>query len=192
MKTAAKEKDVRGVIPLAEEWKQSCRLWRGLKGDDRVIKLLRGREYRMIYRGSGFLESAPYPHPSPPFSLANCFSFSVFLCVAGRDYWQEIGRGWAWNRIMRPQGSLALYKSFNFLSAHRSPVSSLCSSFTHIRMMTSSVLVVLSFLFQSDQTFKAQPSKLGIWRITLWYGFQVLRFYKIGSMKLMKAPLLRS
>ncbi len=41
---------------------------------------------------------------------------SLFLCVAGRAYWRErYGGGWGWSRIIRPQESLVLYKSFNTL-----------------------------------------------------------------------------
>ncbi len=33
--------------------------------------------------------------PAPLLQSANCFSFSVFLCVADRAYWwQRVGRGW--------------------------------------------------------------------------------------------------
>ncbi len=39
-----------------------------------------GREYLMIYGGSG---SPPPFHPLPS---ASCLCFSVFLCVAGRAY----------------------------------------------------------------------------------------------------------
>ncbi len=53
----------------------------------------------------------------PPLRSASCLSFLVFMCVAGPDYWGERGgrRGRAWSRILRPQESLALFKSFNTL-----------------------------------------------------------------------------
>jgi hypothetical protein len=55
------------------------------------------REDWIIYRGPGYLAvvwfgSKPAPFPLPLLS-ANCLSFSVFLCVFGRAYWQERGRG---------------------------------------------------------------------------------------------------
>ncbi len=69
------------------------------------------REDWMIYRGPGFLavvyDSAPRP-PLPHLSSASCLS------IDGRAYWLGV-RGWAWSRIIRPQESLALYKSFNTL-----------------------------------------------------------------------------
>jgi hypothetical protein len=56
--------------------------------------------------------SAP---PPPPFESASCFSFSVFLCVAGSAYWRERGtgeQGMGEEPIIRSPGSLAICKSF--------------------------------------------------------------------------------
>jgi hypothetical protein len=51
----------------------------------------------------------PFPHHLPP---ANCVSFSVFLSVAGRAYWQKRGGGEG-SQIIRWHRSLVLYKSFS-------------------------------------------------------------------------------
>ncbi len=131
-----------------------------------VRKLSREREYWIIYRGPGFLavvwfDSTSTPSPLPPFPLASCFSFSVFLCVRRPSLLTGEGGG-GLSRNIWPQESLALYKS-SILSAHRP--SSLCSSFTHIRMMASSFRSSCYFYFSSGQTLKGQPSKLGIWRL---------------------------
>ncbi len=73
-----------------------------------------GREDWMIFRGPGFL--AVICFGSTP------TSFSVFLCVAGRAYWQEIGgRGWVGSRIIRPEESPALYKSLNNIWSVEAP-----------------------------------------------------------------------
>jgi hypothetical protein len=53
--------------------------------------------------------------PPPPLCRQQIVSLSQYFCVSpieltdGRGCW----RGRAWNRIIRPQGSLGLYKSFN-------------------------------------------------------------------------------
>ncbi len=72
---------------------------RGQKGTGSRIRIrTTGREYWMIYRGriiyrdEWFIEDQSYEDPPapttpPPFSSANCLSFSVFLCVAGRGRW---------------------------------------------------------------------------------------------------------
>ncbi len=59
-----------------------------------------------VGRGGG---RHPVAHPyttSTPFP-ASCLSFSVFLCVVGRAYWQERGQGRRWGRsqILRRRGS---------------------------------------------------------------------------------------
>jgi hypothetical protein len=51
----------------------------------------RARKYWMIIRGPGFLEVVWFG--SSPSPSASCLSFSVFLCVAGRVYWQQRGEG---------------------------------------------------------------------------------------------------
>jgi hypothetical protein len=76
----------------------------------------------MIYGGAGFLavyDSAPRP-PPPPSPVSN---LPIFLRL---PVWSSLlpgegGAGWARSRIIRPQESLALYKSFNTLliSPHR-------------------------------------------------------------------------
>ncbi len=61
-------------------------------------------------------DPAPRPPPSTPLPRASCLSFSVFLCVAGQTYWREWGvMGWSRSQIVRPRGSLVLFKSFNTL-----------------------------------------------------------------------------
>ncbi len=63
-------------------------------------------------------DSAPRPPSLPPLfcQQSSCFSFSVFLCVAGPANWRERGGSvWPWSQIIRHQKSLALYKSFNTL-----------------------------------------------------------------------------
>ncbi len=45
----------------------------------------------MIYRGPGFLAVVWFI--PPPLPSANCLSFSVFLCLAGRAYYRERGGG---------------------------------------------------------------------------------------------------
>ncbi len=56
----------------------------------------KGWRHRVVSVIEDLAFSPPYdlapPHPLPPLSPASCFSFSVFLCVAGRAYWRE-GRG---------------------------------------------------------------------------------------------------
>jgi hypothetical protein len=48
----------------------------------------------MIYRGPGFLAFVWFGFPQPlPLPAASCLSFSVFLCIARRAYWQENGEG---------------------------------------------------------------------------------------------------
>ncbi len=85
------------------------------------------REDWMICRGPGFLavvyDSAPRPSPAPPFviKLYFCRSFD------GWAYWRG-GRRVAWSRSIRPQESLALYKSFNTLCITH-PLFSLSASF---------------------------------------------------------------
>jgi hypothetical protein len=78
----------------------------------------------MHQRGLNYLKRARLPwgrmvrstptHPLAPLSRLGCLSFSPFLCVASRAYTDGRGgrRGWAWSRIIQPQESLALYKSF--------------------------------------------------------------------------------
>ncbi len=78
------------------------------------------REYWMIYKGPGFLAvvcfgSTPIPFPNLFKPSANCPFFSV-SCVSPVEL-TDGGRGWAWSRIIRPQESLALYKSFDTLWA---------------------------------------------------------------------------
>jgi hypothetical protein len=54
---------------------------------------LRFREYWMIYRGPGFSHCRRIwllsCTPCPPLPSVSCLSFSVFLCDAGRAYWEE-------------------------------------------------------------------------------------------------------
>ncbi len=51
----------------------------------------------------------------PPSVATSCLSFSVFLCVAGRVYLWERGRGEGGTQFIRRQERLVLYKSFNTL-----------------------------------------------------------------------------
>ncbi len=58
----------------------------------------------MIYRGPGFLAVVWFgssPQPLTPLPSPSRLSFSVFLYIAGRAYWQE--RGLGRNQIMRRQ-----------------------------------------------------------------------------------------
>ncbi len=58
---------------------------------------------------------------------ATCLSFSIFLCVVGRDYLRKRGGGgwlnrwWLRSRITRPRESPALYTSFNTLCVRPYP-----------------------------------------------------------------------
>ncbi len=78
----------------------------------RLIKLqwiVSVREYWMIYRGPDFPAVVWFgssPNPSPP---------PLFLCAAGRAYLREKGGRDTRSQIIRPRGSLALYKSFSTL-----------------------------------------------------------------------------
>jgi hypothetical protein len=72
------------------------------------------REYRMVYRGPGFLrsyDSAPCP-PPPPFHLSK-LSFFLSLPVCRCSTLRE--RGWARSQIIRRRESLVLNKPFNTL-----------------------------------------------------------------------------
>jgi hypothetical protein len=86
----------------------------------KATKALR-RVYRIINSGPGFLVVVwfGYPPNSSPLSRqVSYFSFSVFLCVAGRAHWREgawKGRG-VRSRIIRSE-SLVLCKSLNTLWA---------------------------------------------------------------------------
>ncbi len=72
---------------------------------------------RFIRRGPGFLAvlrlgSTPLPHlPSVSWSGDK----QKELRKRGKLLTGEGGAGWAWSRIIRPQESMALYKSFNSL-----------------------------------------------------------------------------
>jgi hypothetical protein len=79
------------------------------------------REYWMIYRGTGFLAViwlCSTPHQLPP-SLSRQQVVSLFLslpvCRRSSLYWWEREKGCAQSLVIRPQGSLVLYKSFNTL-----------------------------------------------------------------------------
>ncbi len=52
-------------------------------------------------------------HPTLP--AAVCLSLSVFLCVAGRAYWEGWGEGGGGGKsqVIRQRENMALYKSFN-------------------------------------------------------------------------------
>ncbi len=64
---------------------------------NRVVEFRCTREYWMIYRGPGFLAViwfGSFPTSSPsPVSKASCLCLLVFLCVADRAYWREMGGG---------------------------------------------------------------------------------------------------
>ncbi len=72
-----------------------CRI-RGRPGRSTATSV--SRVYWMIYRGRGFLAVVgmirllAHPHLSS-LPSATCLSFSVFLFIAGRDYWREGGGG---------------------------------------------------------------------------------------------------
>ncbi len=58
------------------------------------------REYWMIYIWPGFLAVVWFgstPTSSPHFPTTSCLSFSVILCIAGRDYWREGGETKSYN-----------------------------------------------------------------------------------------------
>jgi hypothetical protein len=78
----------------------------------------KSRVYGMIYRGPGFRSSDSAPRPPPPLSkLDRCHTGR--LGKRGSLLSRETGgRGWAWSRIIRPQESLVLYKSFKTLWVH--------------------------------------------------------------------------
>jgi hypothetical protein len=74
----------------------------------------------LIYRGPSFFagyDSVPRPPRSPPLSRQQLVSLYQSSCVSpvylpeGRE-WRGRGRGQAWSRIILPQESLAIYKSF--------------------------------------------------------------------------------
>ncbi len=81
------------------------------------------REYLILYRGPGFLAVVWYGssplHLTPPHPSASCPSFSDFLCVAGRAYWQECGGGGR-SQIIRRWESIVLHNTFNNLSWYSS------------------------------------------------------------------------
>ncbi len=60
-----------------------------------MYSVLYTREFELFIEDQAFSPSydlAPSP-PLPPLPSASCLSFSVFLCVAGRAYWREMGDG---------------------------------------------------------------------------------------------------
>ncbi len=74
-------------------------------------------KYWTFYRGPGVLaviwfDSTPAPSPSSPVSKLDKIGR---LRKTGSLLTGEGGRGWAWSRIIWPQESLALYKSFTTL-----------------------------------------------------------------------------
>jgi hypothetical protein len=76
------------------------------------------RDCWMIIEDQSFSPSYTWllPHPLPPHPSSSCLCFSVFLCVAGRAYWQERGfeglEEVGEEPIIRQRDSLVLYKSF--------------------------------------------------------------------------------
>ncbi len=75
-----------------------------------------GRDDWMIFRVPGLRSyDSATPTPFPPLPSANCLSFSVFLCVAGRAYCRERGGGgvWAWSQITKPYDHKKAWPSIN-------------------------------------------------------------------------------
>ncbi len=90
---------------------------------------------------------APRQLPPPPISRQPV----VFLCVAGRAYPRERGRGWGRSQIIWRRESLVLYKSFNILvfcpSVFPSVVSSSCVSLCFLVFPRVSPCCLNSFWF---------------------------------------------
>jgi hypothetical protein len=79
-----------------------------------ILVTLYPREVELVTEGQAVLrsyDSAPHPPPSPPLPSASCLSPQT-CCVMCRLSSSLTGGG-ARSQILRPQESLALYKSFN-------------------------------------------------------------------------------
>ncbi len=94
------------VVNILEAWRSAA-----LK-HTQISCMWVNRENWMIYRGPGSLAVVWFgstPTPSPVSKLP--LFLSLPMCRRSSLLTEE-GRGWMWRRIIQPQESLALYKSF--------------------------------------------------------------------------------
>ncbi len=95
-----------------------CRILRKVPVNKYHLDYTDQRVLNDLHRGPGFLrwsyDSAPRPLSSP-LCRQQVISLSQSVCRRSSLRREEVGRRWEWSKIIRPQQSLALYKSFNTL-----------------------------------------------------------------------------
>jgi hypothetical protein len=131
----------------------------------------------MIYRGPGFLAvvkfgAMPTPSPPPFLSAAICFSFSVFMCVAGWAWSQSYDHKEAWPSINFPYSMPLCKKALYIKHTYKSCRKSILNFLKHI-------FVLISYLL------KRLVQKICVYKNVKYFAYQ-----KIYS-KLLNAPFPR-